>query len=203
MRRILRRSSTGDAPLSKLQQQQQELQQQHLLPFSSPCHALKKHQVHPDVSNDSFQDTTAIFRPSIRPAFVDELPLQKLRMLVVDDVELNRKMMVRIMTVRGFHCDQAVDGLDAIEKCKAAIDSQMSYHVITMDYQMPNMDGALASQHIRAMKYTGLIIGVTGNVLESDQQRFMSHGVDTVMTKPFDLIRFDKLVRESLTGVRY
>lgn len=118
-----------------------------------------------------------------------------LRMLVVDDVDMNRKMMARLFQFRSNHCDQALDGLDAVTKVQQSMAAKTPYDLITMDYQMPNMDGGAATKRIRALGYTGLIIGVTGNVLLADQKRFMSQGLDAVLTKPFDLTDFDVILR--------
>jgi CheY-like chemotaxis protein len=47
--------------------------------------------------------------------------------------------------------------------------------------------GPEATQKIRALGYTGVIVGVTGNVLEEDTKEFRDLGADAVLPKPFEL----------------
>ena len=62
-----------------------------------------------------------------------------------------------------------------------------SYDVILMDYQMPNMDGPTAISLIRASGYTGVILGLTGNVLAIDQDHMVKAGADGVLIKPLEI----------------
>jgi CheY-like chemotaxis protein len=52
--------------------------------------------------------------------------------------------------------------------CKLLSDGEM-FHVVVMDYQMPNMDGPTAIKAIRKLGYRGMIIGLTGNAMQCDQ----------------------------------
>jgi len=61
------------------------------------------------------------------------------------------------------------------------------YDLILMDDQMPRMDGPTAILEIRRMGYNGLIFGLTGNGLQSDQQKLISAGANKVMLKPLDV----------------
>ena len=61
------------------------------------------------------------------------------------------------------------------------------YDVILMDYQMPNMDGPTAISMIRALGYTGVILGLTGNVLAIDQDSMVNAGADGVLIKPLEI----------------
>ena len=112
--------------------------------------------------------------------------------LVVDDSSLNRKMLCRVLRTSGHLCDEADDGLSAVEKVKVKLvnGERRSYDVILMDFVMPNMDGPTATQVIRDLGYSGSIFGVTGNALDSDINYFLAHGADHVLTKPFDYSLF-------------
>ena len=57
------------------------------------------------------------------------------------------------------------------------------------------MDGPTATQHIRALGYTGPIFGVTGNALQSDVDVFMRAGATAVLPKPLDMARFRASLR--------
>jgi CheY-like chemotaxis protein len=117
--------------------------------------------------------------------------------LIVDDSVGIRKMQNRLLTSYNYTCMEAKDGSDALNKVrenmKTGIENQ--FHVILMDYQMPIMDGPTAIQLIRAEGYKGLIIGVTGNVLSEDVKTMLNAGADYVMNKPFDLNKFESIIK--------
>ena len=119
--------------------------------------------------------------------------------LIVDDSSLNRKMLSRLLRTAGYTCEEADDGLSAVEKVKTRMSrgSHMtqSYDVILMDFVMPNMDGPTATVAIRGMGYTKPILGLTGNALDSDVNYFIDCGVNAVLTKPFDFSLFKALMR--------
>lgn len=81
-------------------------------------------------------------------------------------------------------CDEAKDGLDAIEKVKLAMAEGIHYDGIFMDASMPNMTGSDATKAIRALGYGGKIYGVTGNSLPEDVDEFLEKGADEVKIKP-------------------
>jgi len=56
-----------------------------------------------------------------------------------------------------------------------------------MDFMMPKMDGPTATRAIRALGYTGIIIGVTGNSSPQDLETFTTSGADLVIPKPLDI----------------
>ena len=122
--------------------------------------------------------------------------------LVVDDSSLNRKLLCKLFRTAGYACEEADDGLRAIEKVKTRMargDGQNKfYDAILMDFVMPNMDGPTATQAIRALNYPGIIFGVTGNALETDVTHFLTSGVDSVLPKPFDFSLFKQLMKERI-----
>lgn len=124
------------------------------------------------------------------------------KVLVVDDTELNRKVMCRLLSIRSSSCEEAVDGLDAVAKVKQSLEDNTPFDVITMDFQMPNMDGPTATKKIRELGFTGLIIAVTGNALAADKEYFMHQGATAVLVKPLDTNRFDELLQSKL-GTSY
>ena len=91
----------------------------------------------------------------------------KYHILVVDDSALNRKMVIKIFKKLGYSCDEAENGLEAVEKVEEMmrnkIDFDVDYHAVLIDSSMPVMDGPTAIKKMREMGYNGLIFGVTGN----------------------------------------
>ena len=123
--------------------------------------------------------------------------------LIVDDAPLNRKMMRRILESRFDSLAEAENGQQALDMVRASLEQgeDARYDVITMDYQMPVMDGVTATRRIRQLGYTGQIIGVTGNSLGEDVNTFLSSGANVVLTKPFTIAAFYEYLR-SITSNR-
>jgi len=122
------------------------------------------------------------------------------RVLVVDDVLMNRKMLCRLLEGRCDVIDIAEDGKLASEKVKRSINEGRPYDLVLMDYQMPNMDGPSAARTMRDLKYKGPIIGVTGNVLASHVENFKAHGANAVLYKPLDFDMLKKTVKDLGVG---
>ena len=160
-----------------------------------------------DVSNDLIPPKSTAFRSfctndnQTKSAYYD--------ILVVDDSSLNRKMLCRVLRTSGHHCDEAGDGLSAVEKVKMKMKGEKRkrsengnserrmYDVILMDFVMPNMDGPTATKAIRDLGYSGYIFGVTGNALGSDINHFCRHGADRVLAKPFEYKIFDLYMKSA------
>ena len=115
------------------------------------------------------------------------------RVLIVDDVPMNRKMLRRVLENRYDIIDEAENGQEAVDMVKATVGGEIGsyYDMITMDYQMPVLDGITATRRIRDLGYVGLIIAVTGNALREDTERFLSSGANKVLTKPLSLAALD------------
>ena len=71
--------------------------------------------------------------------------------------------------------------------CSARMADSDTFAVIIMDNMMPNMTGKEATANLRAKQYHGIIIGLTGNVLDEDLGEFESAGCNEVLTKPLDV----------------
>ena len=119
-----------------------------------------------------------------------------LRILIVDDVKSNRKLLSRLALNRHHRVDEAVNGSDAVVKVKTAMDEQDPYDSILMDYEMPIMKGPAAVLEIRQLQCNAFIVGVTGNVLEEDVAQFMSSGANFVLAKPVKFKLLEDLWRE-------
>jgi len=133
-------------------------------------------------------------------------------LLVVDDSDLTRKMLCRIMKAQGYDYDEAEDGAVAVEKVErnigdfALVESGYDtgrditvrpYSAILMDFVMPMMDGPTATEKIRAMGFSAPVFGVTGNGQDFDVARFLESGADKVFTKPLDVAAFKECMREA------
>ena len=107
---------------------------------------------------------------------------EEIRILVVDDRETNRKLLLQLLAVVGFATNYAVNGKEAISMV-----SKWKPHLVLMDMAMPVMDGYEATRKIKAtadMKNTA-IVAVTASAFEEDKQRILDAGADGYLSKPF------------------
>lgn len=118
-----------------------------------------------------------------REATPDLRPIQGARVLLVDDVELNRLVALEILSECGIHTDIACNGREAMEK----IDSG-DYALVLMDIQMPEMDGLTATREIRANpRFHQLpIIAMTAHAMSGDRERSLAAGMNDHLTKPIN-----------------
>jgi CheY-like chemotaxis protein len=107
---------------------------------------------------------------------------KKIKVLVVDDTETDRELMIDILSFVGFEVQTAVNGQEAIE-----LFAEWNPDIILMDINMPVMDGREATQKIKETKQGNLtpIIAVTASVFEEKKAEIMSSGVDDFIRKPY------------------
>ncbi|MDR2366563.1 MAG: response regulator [Deltaproteobacteria bacterium] len=115
------------------------------------------------------------------------------RVLLVDDVDLNRKIVKAMLKVTGIKVDEAVDGSAALKMFE---DSPVNtYDIILMDVQMPIMDGYQASSAIRRLDrgdaHQVPIIALTANAFKEDIAKALQAGMNAHIAKP---IKTDKIV---------
>jgi PAS domain S-box-containing protein len=113
------------------------------------------------------------------------------RALVVDDVEINRMILVSLLEPTGMILDEASDGLVALEKFKAA--KLFEYDIIFMDIQMPNLDGYKASAAIRSLERedakTTPIVALTANAFKDDIDKALNNGMNSHIAKPIEEVK--------------
>ena len=77
-------------------------------------------------------------------------------------------MLIRLLTTKGYVCEQAEDGQQGIEVYQSMCARGEPPLAILMDYEMPVMNGPTATRKMREMGCAVPIIGVTGNLLPDD-----------------------------------
>jgi len=110
--------------------------------------------------------------------------LHPLRVLVVEDNQVNQLLATVLLGKAGHRVDVAANGLEALE----AVGSR-PYDVVLMDIQMPEMDGIEATRRIRAMSQavSGVpIIAMTANAMKGDRERLLAAGMNDYVSKPID-----------------
>jgi two-component system sensor histidine kinase/response regulator len=105
------------------------------------------------------------------------------RVLLAEDNTVNQTLAVRLLEKRGYSVIVASDGRAAVEAFE-----KDQFDVVLMDIQMPGMDGFEATAAIREKeKLTGghiPIIAMTAHALKGDQERCLSAGMDSYLSKP-------------------
>jgi CheY-like chemotaxis protein len=151
-------------------------------------------------------DTHTEPQPLITSHFLKDLQRQQgIRILVVDDHQVNQQLGVLMVERLGFRADVAGNGHEALEAL-----ARIPYDLILMDCQMPEMDGYEATRQIRqaeaakgkalgmrsegqeantphALRLTSVhvpIIAVTANAMQGDREQCLQSGMDDYLSKP-------------------
>jgi PAS domain S-box-containing protein len=115
--------------------------------------------------------------------------LQGLRILLVDDSDINLEVGRRLLEKEGATVEVRTNGREAVEALKDALSSQaVAYDAVLMDLQMPIMDGYEATSLVR--RELGMmdlpIIALTAGALSEERRRAEAAGMDAFLTKPLD-----------------
>jgi CheY-like chemotaxis protein len=114
--------------------------------------------------------------------------------LLVDDVDLNRKVARAMLKMTGIAIDEAADGLAAVKKFEESAEN--TYDLVLMDIIMPYMDGYQASQAIRALDREDArrvpIVALTANAFQEDIEKARQSGMNTHIAKP---VKMDELFK--------
>lgn len=108
--------------------------------------------------------------------------MQSVRILAVDDNEINRMVLEKFLLKAGWQADIAKDGAEAIRMARA-----VSYGLVLMDIEMPVMNGIETAAAIRAINshYAGIpMIALTANVQPAQQQHYIQSGFHDCLAKP-------------------
>jgi two-component system, cell cycle response regulator DivK len=109
-----------------------------------------------------------------------------MKILLVEDNEMNRDMLARRLQRRGFDVVVAVDGVQGIALAEAEAPD-----TILMDMSLPELDGWEATRQLKHAPTTRAIpvIALTAHAMSDDRDRALAAGCDDYETKPIDLAR--------------
>jgi two-component system cell cycle response regulator DivK len=108
------------------------------------------------------------------------------KLLLVEDNEMNRDMLSRRLTRRGYQVAIAVDGAQGI-----AMDQSERPDLVLIDLSLPGIDGWEATRRIKAGADTKHlpVIGLTAHAMAGDREKALEAGCDDYDTKPIELER--------------
>ena len=131
----------------------------------------------------------SLFAPGSDPAGGDELHSRRdyaVRVLLVEDNQVNQQIAVELMAVQGISVDIANTGHQALEKLMLA--GPEGYSLVLMDLEMPQMDGHEATIELRKdARFNNVpVIAMTAHALSEIRERCLREGMQDYITKPVD-----------------
>lgn len=120
------------------------------------------------------------------------------KFLLVEDNEMNQKIIVKTLEKKDMYCDLACSGAEALKALQ-----QKDYDIVFMDCQMPEMDGYEATARIRQMegeeRHT-IIVAMTANAMEGDREKCLQAGMDDYISKPVDFQLLFNIIEQYTAG---
>lgn len=121
------------------------------------------------------------------------------KILIVEDIAMNRDLILAMLSKLGYQCMTAQNGEDAVEIAK-----KHSFDLIFMDLQMPIMNGYDATRYIRQdLTITSnqtLIVALTAHALPEEIAKCFEAGMDDFLTKPVEFLELSAKLDELLEG---
>jgi two-component system, chemotaxis family, chemotaxis protein CheY len=124
-----------------------------------------------------------------------------MKILVVDDAGVMRKVIIRELISMGFNAadiDEAADGLQGVQKATEMSEQGTPYGLILMDWNMPELLGIDALVQIRAARIASPIVMVTTESERTNIIRAIQSGANNYLTKPFNKEDFQRKVQETV-----
>jgi len=128
----------------------------------------------------------------------DLVDFTNIRLMLADDIDINRIIVVEMLSATGIEIEEARNGREAVKMFE---DSPHGYFdIILMDVQMPEMDGYEATKEIRSMNRpdakSTAIIAMTANALKDDIENALNAGMNGHIAKPIDFKAAMKILKD-------
>jgi len=119
-----------------------------------------------------------------------------IKLLLVEDNEMNRDMLSRRLARHGFEVSSACDGIQGVEAARA-----QQPDVILMDMSLPALDGWEATRLLKSDPGTRAVpvIALTAHAMAADRDKAFAAGCDAFETKPVDLARLLRTIDQLVT----
>ena len=130
-----------------------------------------------------------------RKKYVPQFVAPDARVLVVDDNKVNLTVVKGLLRKTRMHIDCVMSGKECLEAVKWG-----HYHVILLDYMMPEMDGAETLQKLKEMpdnkSMDAAVIVLTANAMSGMKEMYLEQGFDAYLSKPIEGTALEKLLME-------
>lgn len=130
----------------------------------------------------------------------DEYDFSGMRLLLVEDMDINREIATALLNEMGFEVEAATNGKEAVDKVSESTTGY--YDAVLMDIQMPVMNGYDATRNIRALSDDTLskipIIAMTANAFSEDIKKAHETGMNAHIAKPIDISAMTATLTEIL-----
>ncbi|WP_051516803.1 response regulator [Herbaspirillum sp. RV1423] len=135
--------------------------------------------------------------PADKPAAAGDDRITGVRVLVVDDSEINREVAKRILEADGAEVFTAADGKEAVDWLR---ERPQGVDIVLMDIQMPVMDGYTATHEIReTLQLRDLpVIALTAGAFKAQQEAAMAAGMNGFLSKPYNVDQIVSMVRQHI-----
>jgi CheY-like chemotaxis protein len=119
------------------------------------------------------------------------------RILIVEDNEMNMKLVRDVLLATGYTPLEATSGEGAL-----ALAAEQAPALVLMDIQLPDLDGAAALQRLRSDERTAGIpvLALTAQAMQGDRERFLAAGFDGYLSKPVDVDELIETVQRYCDG---
>jgi two-component system cell cycle response regulator DivK len=119
------------------------------------------------------------------------------KILVVEDNEDSRELVVKILKNKGYQMIEAVDGEEAIDKAL-----KEKPNLILMDISIPKIDGREVTKKLKSMEEFAEIpiVALTAHAMKGDREKVLGEGFEGYISKPINIRELPEQVRSYLKG---
>jgi signal transduction histidine kinase/ActR/RegA family two-component response regulator len=147
-----------------------------------------------------FETTQALHSQNVEPSFPN---LTGKRLLIVDDVDVNRMMLAAILEETHLEVEEADDGTEALRMIQES--PEFYYDIVFMDTRMPKMDGYETTRQVRVLSRADVktmpIISMSANAFREDIEAALAAGMNDHVLKPVELGRLMQVLARYLVDV--
>jgi two-component system cell cycle response regulator DivK len=128
---------------------------------------------------------------------MDEMKRPPKKVLIVEDNQDSRELVVKILKNKGYQLIEAVDGEEAIEKA-----SSEKPHLILMDISIPKLNGFEVTKRLKEQEdFKNIpIVALTAHAMKGDREKFISIGFEGYIAKPINIHELPEQIRSYLKG---